>query len=187
MTNQFLHKFPPGTWNAVLRNLIQHFCLKCEIIPIKFGRKLLNSLFHKQFLTPTFCSRNEKSILWNASRQKLLKVWKRSAQHQNKSWRQFFFLGKHSSNNVFWSRTTQIGEDCRNVYLRRVEEFSPKFKKNDKNIVFFSKKTFVVHQNLGPLEPCFANNSKHISFLFWYLQKPPKIGINYTEKTSTKI
>ena len=42
--------------------------------------KKLNSLFFKQFSTPIFCSRNEKWILWNACREKPLKVWKRLAQ-----------------------------------------------------------------------------------------------------------
>ena len=53
-----------------------------------------------------------------------------------------FFPGKFSSKSSFWTRTTQIGEDCLNVYVRSVKVFCPKCKKkqkNDKLIVFSPK------------------------------------------------
>ena len=52
-----------------------------------------------------------------------------------------FIIGKFSSENFFWTRTTQIGENCRNVYVRRVKFFCPKCKKMTK-LKFFSKRNF---------------------------------------------
>ena len=92
-----------------------------------------------------------------------------------------FFPGKFSSKSSFWTRTTQIGEDCLNVYVRSVKVFCPKRKKNKKNdkLIFFPKKTFVVKQCSGMVKWCFCHSyQKKTSFKIWYAQNPQKVDEN---------
>ena len=148
-------------FDTVLRqmweNWLNPFVWSVKTFLTKMWKKL-NCLFFKQFLTPIFFSRIEKRILWNACREKPLKIWKRVAQSLKKMLKAVFFPGKFSSKNFFWSRTTQIREDCRNVYVRRVEVVCPKCKEMA-NIQFFSeKKTFVLKQNSGLVKWCFCHS-----------------------------
>ena len=133
--------------------------------------KKLNSFFFKQFLTPTFCSRNEKGILWNACREKPLKVWKRFAQSLKKSWRPFF------SRETFTQKLFLL---TYNANSRRLPErlrptcvsLLPKVQKNGQIYSFYPKKNicpqtkfWTVKVMLSPFLP------KKASFKNWYLEK----------------
>ena len=119
--------------------------------------KKLNSFFFKQFLTPTFCSRNEKGILWNACREKPLKVWKRFAQSLKKSWRPFF------SRETFTQKLFLLTYNANSRRLPErlrptCESLLPKVQKNGQIYSFYPKKTFVLKQNSGLLKWCFRHS-----------------------------
>ena len=56
---------------------------------------------------------------------------------------------KFSSRKLFykifsWTRTMQIGEDCRNVFVRCLKILCRKCTQNGENVIFLIKKTFFV-------------------------------------------
>ena len=148
--------------------------------------KIITSWFFKQFVNPTFCSRKEKWKLWNASPKKTAESLETFCLKSKQKLKAVFFQEVFFSKKLSWTRKTQTGEDCRNVYIRRVKVFCPKCKTNDKFVVF-SKKTFVLKQTPGLVKKCFCHSYQKNLVQNLTSSKSTESGLKPTEKTLTRF
>ena len=171
LTNRIIQSFSLHTKNTVLWILPQQYRPKGEIIPLEL-RKKITKLF---FFSNIFCYRHTALKIINEVCEEHVekKCWKsedfplilRTNVESN------FFSGFFSSKTFFWTRKTQIPEDCRKVFVRCVKIFCLKCtKKRQKNIFLgnvLPSNNFPDWQN-GAL----AKNTKNVSLKVWYLQNP---------------
>ena len=171
LTNKIIRSFSLGTKNAVLSILPQLFCPKGEIIPLEIGEKNTKLFFFSNIfwyrhtalkMINEVCEEHVEKKCWKSENFPLIL---RTDVESN------FFPGIFSSKTFFWTRKTQIPEDCRKVFVRCVKIFGLKCtKKRQKNIFLgnvLPSNNFPDWQN-GAL----AKYTKNVSLKVWYLQNP---------------
>ena len=151
------------------------YCLNCFVQTKKFSHSKFGKNTKLFFFSNTFWPRHTALKMINDVceehvEKNLLNVWELSADTQNQCWNQFF-SGNFFAKTFFWTRKTQIPEDCRKVFVRCVKIFCMKCtKKRQKNIFLgnvLPSNNFPDWQN-GAL----AKNTKNVSLKVWYLQNP---------------